>query len=321
MTMWEGAVASFRMTMWRRAALLRMTKEQLLSKHIGDETMKLNKQGAEIYIPDNTDVETALKRTTRMAIAAHQDDIEIMAYHGILNCFGKEDEWFFGVVVTDGAGSPRDDIYKNYTDEDMKAIRKTEQKKAAFVGEYSGVAMLYYSSGEVKNPKNQEVVDELAEIIRKARPEILYTHNFADKHDTHVATVTKVIKAVRSLPKELRPKKIIGCEVWRNLDWLADDKKVMMDVSGHQNIAAAVLAVHDSQICGGKRYDLANQGRRLANATFSESHGVDQYEALSYGMDLTPLALDDSLDVIDYVTGYIDEFKKNVEDKIGKLLK
>lgn len=281
---------------------------------------KLKKQGAEIYIPDNIDVEAALKRTTHMAIAAHQDDIEIMAYHGILNCFGQKDKWFFGVVVTDGAGSPRDDIYKAYTDEDMKAIRKVEQKKAAYVGEYSGVAMLYYKSSEVKDAKNNEAVEELAELIKKAQPEVLYTHNFADKHDTHVATVAKVIKAVRSLPMELRPKKIIGCEVWRDLDWMPDDRKVKMDVSGHQNIAAAVLAVHDSQICGGKRYDLANQGRRLANATFSESHGVDQYEALSYGMDLTPLAQDENLDIIEYVTGYIDEFKNIVKDKMGKML-
>jgi len=294
--------------------------EQPILYIIGDDHMKLKKQGAEIFIPDNADAETALKRTTHMAISAHQDDIEIMAYHGIVNCFGRNDKWFFGVVVTDGAGSPRDDIYKDYTDEDMKAVRKTEQKKAAYVGEYSGVAMLYYSSSEVKNPDNRDVVEELAEIIRKAQPEVLYTHNLADKHDTHVAVATKVIKAVRSLPKELRPQKIIGCEVWRGLDWLNDDQKVLMDVSAHQNIAAAVLAVHDSQICGGKRYDLANQGRRLANATFSESHGVDKYEALSYGMDLTPLAEDDSLDIVKYVTGYIDDFRKNVEEKIGKLL-
>lgn len=281
---------------------------------------KLNKEGAELYIPELKDVETAFEKTTHMAIAAHQDDIEIMAYHGILNCFGKENEGFFGVVVTDGAGSPRDDIYKNYTDEDMKNIRKREQKKAAYVGEYTGMAMLYYKSNEVKDPSNKEVVDELAELIKKARPEVLYTHNLADKHDTHVGVATKVIKAVRSLPPELRPKKIYGCEVWRNLDWMVDASKVLMDCSAHQNIAAAVLAVHDSQICGGKRYDLATQGRRLANATYSESHGVDQYEAVSFAMDLSPLAKDDSIDVADYVAGYIKAFEQDVRNRLSKVL-
>ena len=60
-----------------------------------------------------------------------------MAYGPIADCFGKKDKWFTGVVVTDGAGSPRSGLYADYTDEDMKAIRIVEQKKAAFVGEYS----------------------------------------------------------------------------------------------------------------------------------------------------------------------------------------
>ena len=38
--------------------------------------MKLKKQGAEIFIPDNADAETALKRTTHMAISAHQTTLK-----------------------------------------------------------------------------------------------------------------------------------------------------------------------------------------------------------------------------------------------------
>ena len=48
---------------------------------------------------------------------------------------------------------------------------------------------------------------------------------------------------------------------------------------------ARVLNLHlnaphtqQSQICGGKRYDLATLGRRLANATYAESHGTDVVE-------------------------------------------
>lgn len=282
--------------------------------------LKFKKEGAEFFAPDGADQDVALKRTTRMAVSAHQDDIEIMAAQGILDCFGKSDEWFFAVVATDGAGSPRDDLYKNYTDEDMKKIRIKEQKKSAYVGEYSGVAMLHYKSSEVKDPDNQDVIHELSEIIRLAQPQILYTHNLADKHDTHIGTVTKVIRAIRSLPKELRPMKVLGCEVWRNLDWLDDGEKVMMDVSGHPNIANAVLEVHDSQICGGKRYDLATQGRRVANATYAEDHGVDKITALSYAMDLTPLIQDDSLDMAEYVLDHIEAFKMNVKERIRKVL-
>ena len=58
-----------------------------------------------------------------MCISAHQDDIEIMAYHGIAECFGRSDRWFTGVVVTNGAGSPRSGIYGEYTDAEMQKVR------------------------------------------------------------------------------------------------------------------------------------------------------------------------------------------------------
>ena len=79
-------------------------------------------------------------------------------------------------------------------------------------------------------------------------------------------------------------------------------------------------AVFDSQIVGGKRYDLAAEGRRLANATFSASHACDTYSALNYAMDLTPL-MDQSVDIDDYITGYIDRFKVNVKETIGRFMK
>ena len=41
--------------------------------------MKFYLDTAEIYVPDNEPVESALSRTTHLCFAAHQDDIEIMA--------------------------------------------------------------------------------------------------------------------------------------------------------------------------------------------------------------------------------------------------
>lgn len=108
------------------------------------------------------------------------------------------------------------------------------------------------------------------------------------------------------MPYQQRPKKLYGCEVWRSLDWMNDNEKVLFNVSQHSNIAEAVLGVHDSQICGGKRYDYATKGRRRANATYSESHGTDNFDAVSFGMDLTPLIKDDSLDITTYIQGFIE---------------
>ena len=252
-------------------------------------------------MPDGSPADSAMARTTHMCISARQDNIEIMAYHGILECFGNKDKGFMGVVVTNGSGSPRDGLYASYTDEMMQIVRREEQKKAAIVGEYCAQALLDFTSSAVKDPKSSAVVEDLKQIISAARPEVIYTHNPADRHDTHIAVALRVIRAVRELPAEARPKRLYGCEVWRDLDWLNDEDKVVFRVDGHENLAAALLGIFDSQICGGKRYDLATFGRRRAHATYHTSHGTDDSTGLNFAMDLTPLINDASLDVIDYV--------------------
>lgn len=282
--------------------------------------MDFFEKGSELYVPDGMSAAEAINRTTHMGIAAHQDDLEIMSYDGILKCFGSKDNWYLGVVVTDGAGSPRADLYANYTDEEMRKIRKVEQKKAAFVGEYSAQVLLDYPSSAVKDPANTQTVEDFRKLLDAARPSVIYTHNLADKHDTHVGVAVKVIKAIRELAPEARPKAVYGCEIWRNLDWLIDEDKTVFDVSAHENLAAALLGVFDSQIAGGKRYDLATLGRRRANATYHASHGTDTAEQLIFGMDLTPLVVDPSLDMTSFTDSYIQRFAQDVAARLSKVL-
>lgn len=281
--------------------------------------MQLNNPGAQLYIPDGSDPAAAIARTTQLAIMAHQDDIPIGAMWGVLQCFGAPDNWFTGVTVTNGAGAPRDDIYADYTDERMQAVRAVEEKKASFVGEYSACFLLDYPSSAVKDPNNAKLVPELAAILQAAKPKIVYTHNFADKHDTHVGVALRVVAAIRSLPEADRPEALYGCEVWRDLDWMIDDDKVLMDCTPHENLAAALMGTYDSQICGGKRYDLATAGRRKANATYFASHGVDVYESLNFGMNLTPLVKDVDLAPSDLLAQHIQRFTDEVMDRVGKL--
>ncbi len=281
--------------------------------------MKFHFKTAELFIPDETPDQQALARTTHLCISAHQDDIEIMAAQPILECFQQKDKWFTGVVMTDGRGSPRENLYKDYTDEEMRQVRFKEQRKAAIVGEYAALVMLDHPSNIIKDASKAEPVEDIVSLLRATQPQIVYTHNLADKHDTHVSVALKVIEAIRKLNKSERPMRLVGCEVWRALDWMIDADKVTMDVSGHENLQAALLGVFDSQIAGGKRYDLASMGRRRANATYFESHGVDRTTGLSYGMDLTPLINDTSLDVITFVKGFIDHFTQEVNARLARL--
>jgi len=281
--------------------------------------VKFNLATAELFVPDGLPAEAALARTTHLCFAAHQDDIEIMAANPIVTCFQQPDKWFTGVVVTDGRGSPRDDLYKDYTDEDMRVVRFKEQKKAAVIGEYAAQVLLDYPSKAIKDGSNKQAVEDIVKILKATRPQSVYTHNLADKHDTHVGVALKVIDAMRQLPRDEQPLHLYGCEVWRDLDWMTDADKVPFDCSAHENLQTALVSIFDSQICGGKRYDLATMGRRKAQATYFTSHGPDVTTGLSFGMDLTPLIADPDKDPGNYVQDYIQRFAQEVADRLRKL--
>ena len=284
-------------------------------------SIQLKQPTAELFIPDGeSDVELALVRTTHLGIGAHQDDLEIMAYQGMLECFARSDQWFTGVTCTDGSGSARTGPYADYTNEEMMAVRKEEQRQAAIIGQFAAMFQLDHPSSVVKDPNNMMLRDDIIEILKATRPKVVYTHNPADKHPTHIGIVIPVLLALRSLPPEERPEKVYGCEVWRDLDWMIDEEKVAFDVSGRENMAMALVSVFDSQIAGGKRYDLATVGRRRANATYYSSHSVDNAAQISFAMDLTPLIQDDTLDIVEYVLGYLDRFRADVQGKLTKQL-
>jgi LmbE family N-acetylglucosaminyl deacetylase len=280
--------------------------------------MKLNPK-ATIYLPNQVQEAVAIPRITHLAIGAHQDDLEIMSFHGILTCFDQSDKSYFGVVATDGRGSARANEYATYSDEEMMKVRDLEQIRAAQIGKYGALALLRHPSVDVKDPQYQVIVQDILELLRLAKPEVLYTHNPADKHETHVAVACKVIEAVRCLPIEDRPMVVYGCEVWGDLDWLDDSQKVALDVGHYDDLAKQLLDAFPSQIRGGKRYDLATIGRRQANATYFHSHDVDQSEAITFAMDLTPLIQNDDLTVEAFLATHLHSFQDRVMSNIRRI--
>lgn len=280
--------------------------------------MTFSQPEADFYVPDGADLPLAVERTTHLAIGAHQDDLEFMAFHGIIQCHGRNDRWFGGVVCTDGRGSSRTGPFADYTDDQIREVRRQEQRDAAKLGGYSFMAQLDYPSSVVKNPRDTRLTADLVKILQAARPEIVYAHQPADKHETHVGVLRSTIEALRALPRGQRPSRVLGCEGWRDLDWMLDSDKASLDVSGHEDLANRLNALFASQIAGGKRYDLAVMGRRRANATFFDSHSGDTASEVTLAMDLTPLVEDDSLDVSEFTLQLIDRFRENVKSVLGR---
>lgn len=283
-------------------------------------SIRLGNPAAEIFVPDGTGFEAALGRTTHLGIGAHQDDLEFMAFHGIGECFENEVRFFCGIVLTNGSGSPRSGPYAGKSGAEISEIRRAEQRHAASIGKYGLLIQLGYPSEKIKDPLDPAPLNDLVQILSMARPEVAYIHNPADKHPTHLAAFALGLRALRSLPPAARPGLLVGCEVWRGLDWLPDTEKIRMDSGGKQALAAALISAFDSQITGGKRYDLAVPGRRRANATLSDPHSTDSAGETILGMDLTPLIADDSTDPVEFTCAMVRRFETEVRQGLETAL-
>lgn len=281
--------------------------------------MKFSHPQADVYVPaGDLSPAQALARVTHLAIGAHQDDLEIMAHAGISDCLENPNKAFGGVVVTNGAGSPRTGSYAHLSDEQMQAVRCEEQRAAAKLGRYAIQLQLAHPSAAVKTPGHAGVAADFAAIFALCVPEVVYLHQPADKHDTHVAVFLRCMEAMRAVPAERRPKRVLGCEVWRDLDWMVDSDKVALDAGRHPELAVELLKAFDSQVTGGKRYDLATVGRRQANATFHTSHATDKMLGITWAMDLTPLVRDTSLSMEEFTLAHIRRLHDDVQARMRK---
>ena len=280
--------------------------------------MKLSQESARIFVPDQTPLAVALPRTTHLGIGAHADDLEIMAAHGILECLDREDRWFSGVIVGDGAGGPRAAAHLALSDAQMRELRAGEQRAAAELGQYSALALCGYASARIRAAE-PALQNDLRALLLASSPEVVYTHNLADAHDTHVAVALRLLEACRSLPEDRRPKRVLGCEVWRDLDWLADADKIALRVDGHEALKQRLIGAHASQLAAGKRYDLAALGRQRAHATFSDSRAADPADALSFAMDLTPLLSENAASPETLVSELIARFQRDVLARLARV--
>jgi hypothetical protein len=114
-----------------RTCIAEFLSVQDLACHVGLDLSAFAHSNARLFVPDQ--VSEPLGRITHLGIGAHQDDLEFMAFHGILACFRSREKWFVGVTCTDGAGSSRTGDYAEFTDEEMQRLRIREQEAAAVV--------------------------------------------------------------------------------------------------------------------------------------------------------------------------------------------
>jgi LmbE family N-acetylglucosaminyl deacetylase len=269
-------------------------------------------------VPDKSDFSEALKRTTHLGVGAHPDDLEFFGWHPILQCFEQPALWYTGVIASDGRACPRSGQYAEFSDQEMVEVRLKEQHHAAITGEYSAIINLMHSeTGEVMGGNPRPLIEDFKKILQASRPDHIITHNVADSHHHHLIVVVSLLTALREL--DYKPRTFYGGEIWRSLDWLTTPDKLTFDVSGHRNLSNALMGVYDSQITGGKRYDLATAGRKRSNATYHDPLSSDTSTSLEYGMDLMPLLDDPNLTPAQYVSTLIGRFQAEVAGRLNTL--
>lgn len=274
----------------------------------------MNHPEFEIYVPDTAQTVSgalaaqALASVTHLGIAAHPDDLEIMAIDGILKGFSGGGNVFGGVVLTDGRSAPRAGKFSRLSDDELALLRKEEQKEAARIGKYGVLVFMNYASRDLR--QGGPVVESLVRMLQMVKPRFVYTHSLLDAHPTHTAAAWRVIQALRSLLEEMLPEQVFGCEVWRGLEWLPARWRVAFDCSEHLELQRELLKVFKTQIEGGKRYDRATLGRRAANATMHQPNAVDQARAVTFALDLTPLVRDKKLTPRAYLQEILENFAK-----------
>jgi len=280
--------------------------------------MKFSQTQSNFYSPSGKDFRTTLSTTTHLGIGAHADDLEILAFPGISACYGHAKNRFSGVVVTDGAGSPRTGPFASMSNAEMIPQRQKEQRQAADLGKYASVIQLAHPSSAVQHTDRSQVVAELTQILEIARPEVLYLHNPADRHETHIAVLLACLEALRRLPASALPKEVYGCEVWGDLDWVPSSHVVRLPCPASETLGTSLLRCFQSQVEGGKRYDRAAVGRRHAQATFGNPTQPDSAEEVVLALDLRPL-LQGKDPLTEFLAPTLDLFRKQTLARLEAL--
>lgn len=279
-----------------------------------------NAMTSELFIPDGVDSDAALSRTTHLGVVAHADDLEFMALDEIARCRASDTEWFGGIVCTDGAGSVTSGPYVGISCDELIATRHREQCEAARTGHYAFVAQLGIPSANLTIPSASPLVEKLADLIARTRPHTILTHNPADKHATHLRVLVALLHALERVPDDIRPARLLGCEMWRSLDWVDDEQKLLLGSNEPPDFELELFRHFDSQIASGKCYDLAVQGRRRANATLAAPRAADAFAEATIALDMSVLIGQSPRAVIPFITAHIDSFRDQVTSALNPLV-
>jgi LmbE family N-acetylglucosaminyl deacetylase len=180
-----------------------------------------------------------------LAFAAHPDD-DLIGCGGSLAKHVKLGNQVSVCYVTSGeAGS------LEHSKEELARIREDEAKKAAEIIGFTDIIFLRNRDGYLEY--NEPNLKQLAELIRRKQPHVIYVHHHLDAHEDHKVTSRLVNEAIgRACAPIFQEYKgepwsvetVLAYEVWTPLF----EFNYVEDISEFMNIKIAALRKHQSQI-------------------------------------------------------------------------
>ena len=188
-----------------------------------------------------------------LAVGCHPDDLEI-ACGGTIAKYTKQGHKVFMCVVASGNMG-----HKIIQPEELAKIRYNEAKKAA---EVLGAEFISLSVGDLLVDSNdQSITDNMIDIVRYAKPDLIITHNSDDYMRDHTETSNLVFSASFSASITNRVTKhevfnaippIMYMDTLAGMNFIPTEYS---DISDTIEQKMEALACHDSQIAWMREHD------------------------------------------------------------------
>ena len=163
-----------------------------------------------------------------LVIVAHPDD-EVLGMGGTIKKLTKSNHEIKIVIMATGISARRSTDFKNSSqynvnknkkdimNKQIKTLKIHATKAAKLLG-VSNIEFLNYPDNEMDKISNLELTKSIEGIIKKFKPETIYTHTPFDVNVDHVSCYNAVLTATRP-KKNTIVKKVMSFEVPSSSEW------------------------------------------------------------------------------------------------------
>ena len=146
-----------------------------------------------------------------LIVAAHPDD-EVLGCGGTIAKHVLNKDFVHLAFMSDGVSSR-----SNFSKLKLKSRLKASKLAQSILG-ISSAYYFNFPDNKMDTIPLLNIVQKLEPIIKKLKPEIVYTHHYNDLNVDHKITYAAVMTACRPLPK-LSVREIYGFEILSSTEW------------------------------------------------------------------------------------------------------